>query len=183
MRFTLNVVLVTAVFAAAACGNGPDQAGELPEADTNAGSVAPPASEVGTSPDDADSAGRATGSAEHPDTTADSADRAGASDRGDGEVAATIPARVHGEWNADLSACGTGRSDSRLRISASEVRFYESTGTVRSVEIESDREIVVTAEYQGEGETWQDERRMMLSEDGSSLTVSNGGDLVRYRCP
>ncbi len=104
----------------------------------------------------------------------------GPADEDRSDVVATIPAAFHGEWNADLGACGTGASETRLRISADRVRFYESSGAVRRVEVLNPRVIDVTAEYQGEGDTWRDERRFTLSEDGNSLTVS---DLVRYRCP
>lgn len=100
-----------------------------------------------------------------------------------GDVATSIPSSFRGEWNADLEACGTGSSVTRLRISADQMRFYESVGAVREVVIESNRVITVTAEYQGEGDTWQDERRLSLSENGNSLTVSNGTELVRNRCP
>ena len=94
------------------------------------------------------------------------------------EAAAIIP----GEWNADLSACGTGLSDTRLRIDAARLTFYESIGMVRRVEIESEQVVDVTAEYRGEGETWTDERRLSLSPDGDSLTIT-GSTLTRSRCP
>lgn len=96
---------------------------------------------------------------------------------------AIIPARFHGEWNSDRVACGSGASETRLRVSGDRLRFYESVGTVRRVDVESDRVIDVTAQYQGEGQTWQNERRLSLSADGDSLTVSGEGSrLVRYRC-
>src|SRR3546814_9088832 len=46
----------------------------------------------------------------------------------DDEVATAIPVLFHGEWNQDLSACGTGSSETRLRISADRLRFYEKIG-------------------------------------------------------
>ena len=104
-------------------------------------------------------------------------------DEATGDPAATIPARFHGEWNADRAACGTGTSETRLRISADEIRFHESVGDVSAVERVGDDVVAVSATYIGEGETWQDERRLTLSPDGASLTVSGGGDLVRHRCP
>ncbi len=109
----------------------------------------------------------------------------GSGDNGsDDQVASVIPARFHGEWNQELSACGTGASDTRLRIGADELRFYESTGEVREVEIESDRVIEVTAAYRGEGQTWTNERRLSLSPDGDTLTVTgDGSTMTRSRCP
>ena len=104
--------------------------------------------------------------------------------KSDPEAAAIIPARFHGEWNADLSACGTGLSETRLRIDAARLTFYESIGMVRRVEIESEQVVDVTAEYRGEGETWTDERRLSLSPDGDSLTITGqGSTLTRSRCP
>ncbi|HEX2166449.1 MAG TPA: hypothetical protein VHG09_04350 [Longimicrobiales bacterium] len=143
---------------AAASPSGGDSPSAKPSAKPSANAT-PPASDAPDAPRD------------------DSADDPGA------DVAASIPSRFHGEWNAELAACGTGSSVTRLRISADQLRFYESTASVREVDIQSERVITVTAEYEGEGDTWQDERRLSLSEDGNSLTVSNGSELVRYRCP
>lgn len=100
------------------------------------------------------------------------------------ESAAIIPERFHGEWNSDRSACGSGSNATRLRISGDRLQFYESVGLARRVEVEGERVIEVTAQYAGEGESWQDERRLSLSEDGDSLTISgSGSSLVRHRCP
>ena len=102
----------------------------------------------------------------------------------DDEVATAIPARFHGEWNQDLSACGTGSSETRLRISGDRLRFYESAGEVSEVDIVNDRVIEVTAAYSGEGQTWTNERRLSLSPDGDTLTVTGeGATMTRSRCP
>lgn len=118
------------------------------------------------------------------------ANEAAASADGDGNEASSqqsasiIPARFHGEWNSDRSACGSGSNASRLRISGDRLQFYESVGLARRVEVEGERVVEVTAQYVGEGESWQDQRRLSLSEDGDSLTVTgSGSSLVRHRCP
>ncbi len=200
MRYP-GIMVVTAALIAAACAEpAVDETADVTE--NGPGSVDAttlPGAELESSPDvaqsrDDGSAGLDDGGsppAAEPDEPADPrdnpAEQPGESDDepagGDDNVAASIPAAFHGEWNAELDACGTGRNATRLRISGSRIRFYESTGVVQAVGIESGRVVTVTAEYQGEGDTWEDERRLSLSADGSSLTVSNGGDLVRYRCP
>lgn len=97
------------------------------------------------------------------------------------EDVAAIPAAFRGEWNGDLAACGSGRSESRLRIEADRVRFYESSGEVTGVRAEGERSVVVTARYTGEGDSWDRTDRLELSDDGRELRV--GDAPVRYRCP
>lgn len=165
MRYSLTLTFAAALILSA-CSAGQDGneagGGEVLSIDNNAAmpaTSAPPASDNVQAPDDGNGAG-------------DGDD--------DGDGLAIVPARFHGEWNSERSACGTGLSETRLRISGDRLRFYESVGDVRRVEVESERVIEVTAEYRGEGETWQDERRLSLSADGDSLTVDAGP--VRYRC-
>jgi hypothetical protein len=93
--------------------------------------------------------------------------------------AAVIPAAFRGEWNTDPAACGTGLSDSRLRVETRHLRFYESDAEVRSVTVHNSRAITVQASFSGEGQTWSDEARFVLSRSGNELT---SGDLTRYRC-
>lgn len=167
MRPSFVPIVVLIALAAAACAE--------PDADGNAGDIAA-----------ADSVARDSANGAVPSTDAGDISANQSGDRPDtanDAAGGTIPARFRGEWNADRAACGTGSSESRLRIGADEIRFYESVGAVSAVNVVSDRVVVVTAEYTGEGETWQDERRLTLSQDGGSLTVSGGGDLVRHRCP
>lgn len=172
MRFPV-AMMVAAALVLTACAEPPAE--DIVERDTPADAMSPPAGmdvpPPAPSPDAAEEADAATAASDDPASETD------------GDVATAIPARFRGEWNADRAACGTGQSETRLRVSGDRIRFYESVGVVRGIEIESDRVITVTARYQGEGDTWQDERRLSLSDDGNSLTVSGGGDLVRYRCP
>ena len=93
-----------------------------------------------------------------------------------------IPARFRGEWNADLAACGTGRSDSQLTLGVRDVQFYESGGAVKSVALPTPDRLQVTLALTGEGESWTATRDFRLSADGATLTDAEGG-LVRRRCP
>ncbi len=61
-----------------------------------------------------------------------------------------IPALFHGTYAADAAACGRP-DDSRLAVSATELRFHESIGTVREVAAEAPRRIRVASGFEGEG--------------------------------
>lgn len=91
----------------------------------------------------------------------------------------TIPAAFIGEWNTNTGACGTGNNDSHLRISARQIRFYESDADVRSVTILSQRAIKVNASFAGEGQTWNDQVEFVLSRSGDDLS---SGEITRHRC-
>jgi hypothetical protein len=96
------------------------------------------------------------------------------------ESPTVIPAAFLGEWNADKAACGTGLSDTRLRIEPKRLRFYESDGAVKRVTVHDDRSATVEASFSGEGQRWNDAVEMVLSRSGDELTI---GDLTRSRCP
>ena len=94
-----------------------------------------------------------------------------------------IPAAYHGVYDGSLEACGRP-SDQRLTVSARELRFHESVGTVRSVAWGGTGAIAVEADYEGEGERWRNLRILSLAENGAKLSVKGEGDsLVRVRCP
>ncbi|WP_343521561.1 hypothetical protein [Sphingomonas sp.] len=92
--------------------------------------------------------------------------------------AGTIPAAFRGEWNRVPADCGKGSNDSRLRIEAKRLRFYESSGDVIAVHGEG-RTITVRARYSGEGQTWEDARSFTLSQDGETLSADG---IERTRC-
>jgi len=95
-----------------------------------------------------------------------------------------VPVRFRGEWNANLEDCGTGLNDSRLRITADRIQFYESGGPIKAVSGRGEFEISIIAELAGEGAAWDAVHRFRLSSDHKTLIDVTGGDeFVRYRCP
>ena len=95
----------------------------------------------------------------------------------------TIPAAFHGTYDRDAEACA-GPSEYSLRIEGKALRFHESVGKVRGVAVEGPRAVTVIADYQGEGESWSNVRRMELSDDAQALTISGQGlTISRVRCP
>ena len=92
---------------------------------------------------------------------------------------AVVPAAFLGEWNEDLSACGTGNNDTRLRIEPGRMRFYESDGEVTKIATPNSRTLKATLSLVGEGQTWTDTVTLVLSRSGDDLT---SGGLTRHRC-
>ena len=94
--------------------------------------------------------------------------------------ASAIPAAFQGVFDESKAACA-GSGEARLEVSGGELRFHESIGTIRNVAIASPTEISVTADYQGEGESWHNVRTLKLS--GDTLIISGDGtSLARIRC-
>ena len=95
-----------------------------------------------------------------------------------------VPTRFRGEWNSSLKQCGTDLNDSRLRISANRVRFYESSGPIRAVVTEGEFGLAMISELTGEGQTWLSYHHFKLSANRAYMTdITNDAKLVRYRCP
>ena len=94
---------------------------------------------------------------------------------------ASVPARFHGEWNQVLADCGTGNNESRLRVEADRVAFYEASGPVVQA-TEEGNDLQITVQLTGEGVTVEKRYAWRLSDDGQSLTDLAGGP-VRLRCP
>jgi hypothetical protein len=95
----------------------------------------------------------------------------------------SIPAAYRGVYDGSLEACARP-SVERLTVSARELRFHESVGSVRSVAFGGTGAIAVEADYEGEGERWRSLRILSLAENGARLTVKGEGtSLVRVRCP
>jgi len=97
----------------------------------------------------------------------------------------TIPAKFHGEWNENLTDCGTGNNDSSLTITATEMHFYESDGTVRGAFMRGPYEILIVLDMSGEGSSWMSSFQYTLAGNGQYLSARNddGSLFVRYRCP
>ena len=97
----------------------------------------------------------------------------------------TIPAKFHGEWNETLNDCGTGNNDSSLTITATEMHFYESDGTVRGAFMRGPYEILIVLDMSGEGSSWMSSFQYTLAGNGQYLSarMDDGSLFVRYRCP
>lgn len=97
-------------------------------------------------------------------------------------LAVGIPAKFQGKWDESTAACATA-SIMTLTISGNELRFHESIGEITSVTPEGENAVKVAGPFEGEGEKWEGEMRLELSEDGTTLTTTNGGRVTpRVRC-
>lgn len=100
-----------------------------------------------------------------------------------GETQPSIPARFQGLWMSNLKQCSF-LSDTQLKITAKELHFYESHGSVRSIKIKGKSDLYLIADFSGEGEKWQQSLRFRLSSDQKRLTdITDKTPFIRYRCP
>lgn len=88
---------------------------------------------------------------------------------------ALVPARFHGIWDTVQGSCDPA-SDMRTEIAERGITFYESHGAVTALSAPSPERITVELAMQGEGEKWTTTRTFTLSENGTILTPSGGGD-------
>ncbi|TYC89929.1 hypothetical protein [Novosphingobium sp. BW1] len=97
--------------------------------------------------------------------------------------APTIPEAFQGHWEEERRFCASP-TDATLTLSASALKGWEATGAVTEVEDVGPRAIVITATFDGEGQTWTSSDRYELSSDGSTLTTTNEKfTFQRFRCP
>lgn len=95
-----------------------------------------------------------------------------------------IPENFHGEFRSSPSACGTDADDSVLVVSGDRLSFWENLATPQSIVLKGPNELRVSLLNEGEGETWNTEVSMALSQNGSVLTIrENDFSFDRVRCP
>ena len=96
-----------------------------------------------------------------------------------------MPAAFLGSWDAVGATCHDTdyRSDMALDISPTSMDFYESSGSVTSVTVNSPTDVTVDADMSGEGEKWKRTMHMVLTDAGQILTIDDGKGGVRKRCP
>ena len=93
-----------------------------------------------------------------------------------------IPAAFQGEWNANIAECGiSDPSTGRLIVQLDNLRFWETTSSVQQVNQRGEREITVTSEAYGEGETFTQTKTLRRSKDDFSLTDVDT-NTVWYSC-
>ncbi len=82
-----------------------------------------------------------------------------------------IPAAFAGEWNDDLASCGTVNDESALTVTPTEVRFMESTGIVKSIDVLGPNSINVHTKANGEDGRSENTFTMTLRNNGSELLI------------
>ena len=99
-----------------------------------------------------------------------------------------IPERFRGVWDYEGGTCDPA-SDLRTQISGDQIRFYESTGEVVSVELDGDKAIVELA-MTGEGESWTQTSALIHNAGSDTLIFQADAYAVnpdvtnnRKRCP
>lgn len=95
-------------------------------------------------------------------------------------VLTRIPIAFIGEYNDDLSACGTGMNDSGLRVRATTVAFYESETAVTRVIPIGSKSVKIEGVAEGEGQRRKNSFRLTLI---SNDRLSVDGSDTRARCP
>jgi len=91
-----------------------------------------------------------------------------------------VPVAFQGVWAATDDDCAKP-GETRLTVAADSLAFYESRGSVGSVESAGADEIIVHVPLTGEGETSERTFRYRLINGGSGLFDVRSG-LTRIRC-
>jgi hypothetical protein len=94
-----------------------------------------------------------------------------------------VPVDFQGRWAGSQARCGVAHEAS-LTIHEDRIDFYESRGKVLSVTLASPLEVALEIESTGEGQTWREVRRFVLSENKRTLTdITNSRyPFARVRC-
>ncbi|RKF19015.1 hypothetical protein D6851_13400 [Altericroceibacterium spongiae] len=94
-----------------------------------------------------------------------------------------VPQAFQGRWEEAAQFCQQP-SDATLTIESDALRGWEATGNITQIETVGPREILITASYSGEGESWESTARYQLSGDGQTLITSTDTySFKRMRCP
>jgi len=96
--------------------------------------------------------------------------------------ASVIPDVLRGRWGLTAEDCTSTRGDAKglLEIGDTQLRFYESRGTLRTITEQSESRIAAEFDFEGEGQTWQ--RLVILDTEDGGRTLSRreaGADAMK----
>ncbi len=95
-------------------------------------------------------------------------------------LADTLPESIIGGWGFSEAACATGPgAEGYLEITATEIRFFESTGRLQSTERTEEPGIIAKFTLTGEGETWTLTTYLEAIDDGETLMRVDLGEEPR----
>lgn len=104
--------------------------------------------------------------------------------------AAGFPQAMRGRWGLVPADCDRGRADAKglMVVAADSLTFYESRGTIASVQARTADRIEADIAYSGEGMTWEHHEALRLTEEGRLERVATGegaipGTLSYAACP
>jgi hypothetical protein len=89
-----------------------------------------------------------------------------------------IPAAYHGRWASSAEDCtaGPGAATDLIEITATEIKFYESVGTLDSVTGATGDRFRGEFAFSGEGEEWQRDVVLDLRDGGDILVRREFGE-------
>ncbi len=103
---------------------------------------------------------------------------------------AAVPAAFRGRWGMVPNDCDPARADNKglMTVTADTLRFYESRATVADAK-QAGTTLNATLSFSGEGQTWRQDGRLVLLDDGRTLVRDGTGEGMeggpfRYsKCP
>ena len=92
--------------------------------------------------------------------------------------ATAIPTAIRGRWGLVEADCEPGRDDAKglLTITADKLDFYESVGTLDSVDEAGANRIRADFDFTGEGMTWERDIALELEDGGQTLVRREYGE-------
>ena len=89
-----------------------------------------------------------------------------------------LPAALRGRWGLVSADCTSTRGDAKglLTITADQLEFYESVGTLDTIMDAGPNRVRATFDFQGEGMTWQREVVLDAQDDGATLVRREYGE-------
>lgn len=93
-------------------------------------------------------------------------------------AAADIPSAIRGRWGMVPADCEPGRADAKglLVIGAKRLEFYESVGTLQSLQEQAPTRLRGSFAFTGEGMEWQRDVTLDVQDGGRTLIRSEAGD-------
>ena len=104
---------------------------------------------------------------------------------------ASVPAEFRGRWGMVPNDCDPKMdyaAKGLMTVTADRLAFYESRATISDAEL-AGTTLTATLAFSGEGQTWQQQARLVLQDDGKTLVRGGTGEGMeggpfRYsRCP
>ena len=87
------------------------------------------------------------------------------------KVLSGIPMAFRGRWSMVEADCDVSRSDTKglVTVDAESLKFYESVGRVKTIDVVSPVEVKATFAFSGEGQSWTKVMALKLDEGGTTL--------------